>query len=651
MGGIAGIFHPDIPKPVDPARIEAMTERLAHRGPDGSGIWTAPGIGLGHRRLSLGDRSEAGARPMLTADRRTALSFDGEIYNGRELRSDLESKGHAFRGEGDAEILLAAWRQWGRGCLARLDGIFAIALYDGDKDSLFLARDRLGVKPLFHVLLSDGALIFASELKALLAHPRLRRSVNPRAVEDYLALGFVPDDTGFVDGVAKLPAGHFLHLRRGRPVPAPTGWWELDFCRRERRPRRQLEDELAERLGAAIGSRVEGEGSAGVFLSGGVASSAIVAFMAETSREAVQTCSVRFAEAEDGESRFASLVAEHFIARHREIEVGADDLSMIDSLAEAFDEPFADPAALGALQLSALAAGQVKSVLTGDGAAETLSGQGRYRRFAAEERLRQLLPMPLRRAAASAGGAVPEWQGNAQAVRVRGSLQAMGMAPGEAFAASVAAMPPSVRSALCNDDFRRALQGYRVEDRYVRAFEQARAADPASSAQYVDLKINLPAAGLTRLDRTTMAVGLQARTPLLDHRLVEFAAGLPTWLRLRGGTDTWLMKRILKTRLPKEILHRPRGEQNVPVSAWFRGPLAERAVALSHGSALAELGWFNGSAIARLAEEHRRGSGDHGPLLWQLLMLETALQRLFGMGAVSPADRQPRQNRGRRAAR
>ena len=222
MCGIAGLFHPDVPKPVDPARIEAMADVLAHRGPDGSGVWTAPGIGLGHRRLSIIDLSDAAAQPMLTPDRRVAITFNGEIYNFRDVRADLEAAGHAFRTESDTEVILAAWRQWGPGCLERLNGMFAFALYDADAETLFLARDRLGVKPLFYAELADGALIFASELKGLLAHPRLRRSPDPRAIEDYLAFGYVPDDSSIVAGVSKLPAGHYRLVRRGHAVPRPA---------------------------------------------------------------------------------------------------------------------------------------------------------------------------------------------------------------------------------------------------------------------------------------------------------------------------------------------------------------------------------------------------------------------------------------------
>ncbi|HEY0131284.1 MAG TPA: asparagine synthetase B, partial [Allosphingosinicella sp.] len=247
MCGIAGLFYVSNPKPVDPKRVRTMTDTLAHRGPDGSGVWTAPGVGLGHRRLSIIDLA-TGDQPMRSADGRLALSYNGEIYNFREVRGELEGFGHGFRTESDTEVILAAWRQWGPDCLSRFNGMFAFALYDQDQDCLFLARDRLGVKPLYWTTLSDDALVFASELKGLLAHPLLRRSPSHRAIEDYLALGYVPDDSCMVAGVRKLAAGHYLLVRRGRVVPKPVQWWDVDFSNPSRASAGALEEELVERL-------------------------------------------------------------------------------------------------------------------------------------------------------------------------------------------------------------------------------------------------------------------------------------------------------------------------------------------------------------------------------------------------------------------
>jgi asparagine synthase (glutamine-hydrolysing) len=649
MCGIAGIFHPDVPKPVDPARVEAMADVLAHRGPDGSGVWTAPGVGLGHRRLSIIDLSDAAAQPMLSPDRREALSYNGEIYNFREVRAELEAKGFAFRTQSDTEVILAAWRQWGPDCLSRLNGMFAFALYDAGTDSLFLARDRLGVKPLFHAELSDGAFVFASELKGLLAHPLLRRSPSAQAIEDYLAFGYVPDDASIVEGVSKLPAGHYLHLRRGRPVPAPVRWWDVDFSSPVRASIKALEEEMVERLREAVRSRMVADVPLGAFLSGGVDSSAVVAFMAEASRSAVETCSIGFDHEDHDETRYAAQVAELFATNHRTRIVASEDFGLIDTLADAFDEPFADASALGTYRVSELAREKVKVALSGDGADEAMAGYRRYRLFSAEERVRRLLPAPFARAAGMLGDHYPKLDWAPQMFRAKTTLQALGQGSGTAYANAVGVTPPPIRRQVLTAP----LHGHVAEERYIRAFDDAPANDPLSRAQYADLKIWLPGDILTKVDRASMAVSLEAREPLLDHRLVEFAAGLPAKLRLRGGTGKWLMKRALASRLPDEILNRRKMGFVTPVSAWFRGPLAKEALAIPQGSALAETGWFDAAAIRRLAEAHRSGRSDHGRLLWQLLMLEKSLQKVFGMGTVTsncPRTAPPR-SKARRAAR
>jgi asparagine synthase (glutamine-hydrolysing) len=633
MCGIAGLFTVSSPKPVDPKRVAAMAEVLAHRGPDGSGVWTAPGIGLGHRRLSIIDLA-TGDQPMRSADGKLALSYNGEIYNFREVRAELEPLGHSFRTESDTEVILAAWRQWGPDCLSRFNGMFAFALYDSDSDSLFLARDRLGVKPLYWTTLADDSLAFASELKGLLAHPLMRRAPSRSAVDDYLAYGYVPDDNCMVDGVRKLAAGHYLLVRRGKVVPAPVRWWDVDFSSPSRASAKALEEELVERLRDAVRSRMVADVPLGAFLSGGVDSSAVVALMAEASRSAVETCSIGFGEADHDESKWAALVAGRFATSHRSRIVEAGDFGLIDTLADAFDEPFADASALATYRVSELAREKVKVALSGDGADEAFAGYRRYRMFAAEERLRGLLPGPARGALGALGNLYPKLDWAPRFLRAKTTLQAIGRESGEAYADAVGVTRQPVRSSLYTALFKRFLGGYRAETRYVKAMAEAPAADPLSRAQYADLKIWLPGDILTKVDRTSMAVSLEAREPLLDHRLVEFAARVPAGMRLRGGSGKWLMKRALRRYLPDEVLDRTKMGFVTPVSAWFRGPLAGEAAGIAHSPALAELGWFDSAAIARIAAAHRSGREEHGRLLWQLLMLDRSLQRLFGFGAT-----------------
>ena len=629
MCGIAGIFHPSMPKPVDEARVRAMADALSHRGPDGSGVWTAPGVGLGHRRLSIIDLG-GGAQPMATGDGGLVISFNGEIYNYRELRAELEKKGHAFRTDSDTEVILNGWREWGVDCPARLNGMFAFALYDEAEDTLHLVRDRLGVKPLFIAALPDGAQIFASELKGLLAHPLLRRAPSAQAIEDYLALGYVPDDASIVEGVRKLPAGAMLSLRRGYAVPSPRIWWDVAFTSDARGSPDALGEELIERMRESVRLRMVADVPLGAFLSGGVDSSAVVALMAEESRRAVETCSIGFSEPALDESRYADQIAARFATNHSKRIVTADDFGLIDTLVDAFDEPFADASAIPTYRVSQLARERVTVALSGDGADEAFAGYRRHRFFAAEERVRGRLPGAARALASAAGRLYPKLDWAPQMFRAKSTLTALGRSSGEAYAAAVGVTGEAMRHRLYRPDFAKSLAGHRAEDRYVAAMRAAPATDALSRAQYADLKIWLPGDILTKVDRTSMAVSLEAREPLLDYKLVEFAASLPVDMRLRGGTGKWLMKRALESRLPKDILYRKKMGFVTPITAWFRGPLADQAEGIARSSTLAATGWFDGDEMARVARDHRSGRANHDRLLWQLLMLDKSLQRLFG---------------------
>ncbi len=629
MCGIAGLYYPASPRPVDPARLRSMIGALAHRGPDGEGVWTAPGVGFAHRRLSIIDVAGS-PQPMRSADERLCVTYNGEIYNFAELRAELTAGGARFRTQGDTEVLIEGWRAWGPAMLDRLHGMFAFAIHDAATQSLFLARDRLGVKPLHYVELSDGGLAFASELKGLTAHPLLRRVPDIRAVEDFLAFGYVPDDACLIAGVRKLGAGQYLLIERGKPVPAPIRWWDVDFSTRATGSPAVLEEELIERLRVAVRSRLVADVSLGAFLSGGVDSSAVVALMAEASPRAVKTCTIGFDEAGHDERGPAGIVARRFATDHRERVVASDDVDLVDTLVRAFDEPFADASALATYRVCELAREEVTVALSGDGADEAFAGYRRHRFQVAEERARGLMPPALRRAAGWLGERYPKADWAPRPLRARTTLLALAADGAEAYARSVGVTTPEMRASLFSPEARRALAGHRAEDRWIATMRDAPARDPLDRAQYADLKLWLPGDILVKADRTSMAVGLEAREPLLDHRLVQFAATLPPSLRLRGGEGKWLMKKALERYLPREILYRPKQGFVTPVSAWLRGPLAGQAAALARSRTLAQTGWFDLDRLARIADDHRAGRADHGRTLWQFVMLEKSLARLFG---------------------
>lgn len=629
MCGIAGIFHLETAKPVDPARVRGMIDAMPHRGPDGAGVWTAPGIGLGHRRLSIIDLA-GGAQPMANEDESLIVTYNGEIYNFAEIRTELESKGHRFTSHSDTEVILHAYRQWGEECVRRFNGMFAFALFDRATQSLWLVRDRLGVKPLHYAQVSDGSVIFGSELKTLLAHPLLRREADLSAVEDFMALGYVPDDACLVAGVKKLGAGETLRLVRGRPLPAPGRYWDVDFSDRSTAKPEALREELTALMRDAVRLRMVADVPLGAFLSGGVDSSSVVALMAEASRQAVKTCTIGFDVAAVDETAHADLVARRFATEHRERIVSPDDFGLIDTLADHFDEPFADVSALPTYRVCELARENVTVALSGDGADEAFAGYRRHLFQHRGERARALLPAGLRQSLFGVLGRIyPKADWAPRPLRAKTTLLELAGSGAQAYARSLAFNPPELRERLYTDDFRRSLGGHRAEDRIIRTMENAPARDPLDRAQYADLKIWLTGDILTKMDRMSMAVSLEAREPLLDYRLIEFAARLPVGQRIHGQSGKHLMKRAMEAYLPNEILYRPKMGFVTPVVEWFRGALAGEAEAVAGGSALARTGWLDPQAMARAARDHKAGRADHGRLLWQFLMLDKALGRLF----------------------
>lgn len=629
MCGIAGIFHLETAKPVDPARIRMMTDAMLHRGPDGNGCWTAPGVGLGHLRLSIIDLAGS-AQPMASADEADMLTFNGEIYNFQEVRAELEALGHAFRTSGDTEVILAAWRQWGVHCLDRLNGMFAFAIFDQRQQRLFMARDRLGVKPLHYASLPDGSVIFASELKGLLAHPALRRAPDIEAVDDYLAFGYVPDHRCFVGGVKKLPAGHYMMLERGKPLPEPVRYWDVDFSRRARGSVADLQAELLHHMRQAVASRMVADVPLGAFLSGGVDSSTVVALMAERSTQAVKTCSIGFDVAALDESDYARRIAQRFATDHRTRTVSPDDIAIIDSVAAQFDEPFADASMLPTFRVCQLARESVTVALSGDGADEALAGYRRHVFHHGEERVRSLLPQGLRGPVFGALGALyPKADWAPRPLRAKSTLLSLARSGAQGYTDAVGVTSHAARQALYSDSQRAALGGYRGEDHMIALMEAAPARSGLDAAQYADMKLWLPGDILTKVDRTSMAVSLEAREPLLDYRLIEFSASLPEAMRVRGGQGKWLMKRAMRGTLPDDILYRPKMGFVSPIAQWFRGPLADQARRIASGSALARSGWFNTARLTDIAEAHIAGRADNARLLWQLWMLDKALDRIF----------------------
>ena len=628
MCGIAGIFDTRGRSEPDRQRLRAMTDAILHRGPDAGGEHFEPGVALGHRRLSIIDVS-GGQQPLANEDGSVLVVFNGEIYNYQPLVHELEAAGHRFRTRSDTEVIVHAWEQWGERCLDRLGGMFAFALWDRNRETLFLARDRLGKKSIYYTVLADGRLYFGSELKALLVEPAVRRELDPVAIEQYLAYGYIPEPLSIFKGVQKLRPAHALLWKRGAPQPAEREYWDVSFRPVPVGDERATGEELVARLREAVRMRLMSEVPLGAFLSGGVDSSAVVALMAETSSGPVNTCSMSFGDPRFNESSFAEQIARQFHTNHHSQQVDADDFDLLDRLAATYDEPFADSSAIPTYRVCELARKRVTVVLSGDGGDENFAGYRRYRWHMHEEAMRRRIPQSIRGPLFGAlGHLYPKIDWAPRFLRAKTTFEALARSSLDGYFHGVSIMPDRLRLPLYSDAFRRSLQGYHaIEVLRVHA-ARAPCADALSLVQYLDIKTYLPGDILVKVDRASMAHSLEVRVPLLDHEFVDWVSGLDPGLKLRGNEGKYIFKKSLQSRLPEEILYRPKMGFAVPIASWFRGPLRARMRDLVLGPALRDTGFFEQKALARMVSEHESGARDHNAGLWALLMLASSLRRL-----------------------
>jgi asparagine synthase (glutamine-hydrolysing) len=620
MCGIAGIFDTR-GKDLPPAElIQRMTDALSHRGPDESGIHREACIALGHRRLSIIDIA-SGQQPLFNEDRSVAIVFNGEVYNFAKLRPELEALGYQFQTHSDTEVILRAWQAWGAGCVQRLRGMFAFAIWDKKHRQLFLARDRLGIKPLYYALLPNGHFVFGSELKALLPHPRLPRERDPHAVEEYFAYGYIPEPRTIFAGVRKLLPGHTLLIERGiTSLPRTSQYWDIPFADNGLTSQEAAEQELIERLREAVDIRLVAEVPLGAFLSGGVDSSAVVAMMAGLMDQPVKTCAIGFDVAAYDETGYARQVAERYHTDHQTSTVKADDFELIDRLGWLYDEPFADSSAMPTYRVCEAARRRVTVALSGDGGDENLAGYRRYRMHLAEERLRSHLPLALRRAVFGPLGAIyPKADWAPRFLRAKTTFQSLARDTVGAWFHSVSRMTDQQRQALFSQAFKNELADYNAVQVLRRHAAHAPTDHPLSLVQYLDLKTFLVAI-LHKVDRASMAHSLEVRVPLLDHKLVEWMSGLkPEW-KLAGGDGKHLFKRALRPYLPEEIMYRPKQGFSIPLAEWFRGPLREKYRREVLSEPLRDSGLFNSDYLQQLQQQHDSRRRDNSVAMWALLM-------------------------------
>jgi asparagine synthase (glutamine-hydrolysing) len=628
MCGIAGIFDYRGRRDADRRLLRCMTDIISHRGPDGDGFHYAPGVGLGHRRLAIVDLA-GGDQPIYNEDRTVCIVYNGEIYNFQPLMSELSALGHVFRTRCDTEVIVHAWEEWGEACLERFNGMFAFALLDERRQTLFLARDRLGEKPLYYSFLSDGRLLFASELKSLLCCPQLDRRLDPQAIEEFFALGYIPDPRSIYSGVYKLAPAHCLLVRRGEDPRQPHAYWQLRFVDGSATRKKEAEEELISRLHQSVRMRMIADVPLGAFLSGGVDSSAVVAMMAGLQAEPVSTFSISFGTKGFDESPYAAMIAGRYDTDHHLRAVDPDSFDLLDRLAAIYDEPFGDSSALPTLRVCAVARENVTVALSGDGGDEVFAGYRRYRWHCVEERVRRIVPQGLRGPLFGALGAVyPKLDWAPRPLRAKATLEELARDTDAAYFASVSVCSDELRRRLFSPTLTAELQGYNAVEVLKQHMAQCGSEDPLSRVQYVDFKTYLPGDILTKVDRASMASSLEVRVPLLDHTLVEWAACLPPPLKLRGREGKYVFKSALEPYVPPEILYRPKQGFAVPLAAWFRGSLRQRLRETLSGPVLCESGLFDMAAIAALLDQHQSGERDHSAALWTLSMFESFLRRI-----------------------
>lgn len=590
-------------------------------------MYFVPGVGLAHRRLSIIDLS-SGQQPMTDADDELCVVYNGEIYNFADIAEQLKTRGYRFRTRCDTEVILYAWKEWGPACVDHFRGMFAFAIYDRGQQTLFLARDRLGIKPLFYAVLPDQQFAFGSELKVLREHPALPRVVDPQAIEDYFALGYIPEPKTIYKGVYKLPPGHTLTVRRGQPVPEPREYWDLRFDPAEPDDETALKAGLLENLREAVDIRMIAEVPLGAFLSGGVDSSAVVAMMAGIQPDPVNTCAIGFDVKQFDETSFARQVAERYRTNHFEKTIASDDFDLLDTLADLYDEPFADSSAIPTYRVCELARQRVTVALSGDGGDEHFAGYRRHRWHMNEERLRAKLPLGLRR---PLFGALGRWYPKAdwapRVFRAKTTFQALARDTVEAYMHTVSQTSNDQRSLLFSDHLKRELQGYNAGVVLDRHAARAGTDDALSLIQYLDIKTYLVGDILTKVDRASMAHSLEVRVPLLDHKFLEWSARVPARFKLKGQQSKYLLKKALEPHLPNDVLYRSKMGFSVPLAKWFRGPLRDRLRRSIVGGDLAESGLFSADYLEQLFNQHLSGRRDHSTVLWSMLMFEATMRK------------------------
>jgi len=620
MCGILGIYYFDGQRQIDKALLERMSRTLIHRGPDDEGFYTSSGIGLGHRRLSIIDL-ESGKQPMGNEDGSIQVVFNGEIYNFLELRHQLEAKGHVFQTRSDTETLIHGYEEWGIALVQRINGMFAFCIWDQKQRRLFLARDRVGKKPLYFSLNKDR-LIFASELKALLCDLTLNHDIDLTALDDYLSFLYVPSPKTIFRNVSKLPPAHYMMIEDGQVKMG--AYWDLMF-----EPKVKEEEvfsfELDQKLSEATRKRLISDVPLGAFLSGGIDSSAVVAHMVPwMDGRPLITASIGFDEARYNELAYARQVANQYGTHHNEFVAQPKALDVIEKIVWHLDEPFGDSSALPTYYVSKLAKEVVTVALSGDGGDENYAGYiRRYWLNRFEDRIRNGLPSFVRRSMLGPLGHIyPKWDFLPAPLRLKFMLTNLSCPHEEAYFRDMSMFLPESKQKLYSFELKKGLGDYTPSTYLSSHFGRARFLDTLSRIQYVDIKTYLTEDILVKVDRMSMAHSLEVRSPLLDYELMEFAATIPSELKLKGKTSKYILKKSLRDRLPLNLLNREKQGFSIPLAEWLKGELREYVEEVLFSQRSRQRGYFNEKSVEKIWKRHLQGITDYSAHIWTLLMLE-----------------------------
>ena len=633
MCGIAGVLYRDTSRTIDTVSLTAMASALAHRGPDAAGYFTAPGVALAHRRLAIIDQ-ERGDQPLANEDGTVIVAFNGEIYNHAGLRDGLMRRGHRFHSRSDTEVLVHLYEEDGEDLVQHLRGMFAFALWDANSKRLVLARDRVGIKPLY-VYRDADRVLFGSEIKAILAHPEVPRDLHLPALEGYLAYGCTSGAESIFRRIEKLLPAHVLTLTAADLQRNARRYWQLAVQPDPRPTLGEWGEAIVAKVDETVRLHLMSDVPVGAFLSGGLDSSVIVSTAAGMA-PSLQTFSIGFREERYNELPFARQVADRFGTSHLEQIASPDAVDLIDDLAYHCDEPFADASAIPSLMVARLAGQRVKVALSGDGGDEAFGGYSRYAGDAREAALRRLVPAAVQRLAlAPAARRWPQADWLPRPLRAKNLLTNLSLEPGPAYANTLAMCRLPLRRQLLAPDVVSALNGSDPDRAIADSYRAAAHDGPVAAMIAADIAVRLPDDYLVKLDRTSMACGLEVRPPFLDHELLELTARIPPAFKVRRGVTKWILKQSYGARLPAAIANRPKQGFEIPIHSWFRGPLRPmfESMVLDTGSPVA--GLLNQRTVRQVFDAHLSGRARNGHVLWTLLMLSRWSDRYLGRGVVA----------------